>query len=41
VAPELAREFGVAQGTKDQIVNSHALDAVAIQLNAVRDAHGH
>jgi hypothetical protein len=41
VAAELQREFAVAQAAKDQFVNTHALDTVAIRLNEIRDAHGH
>jgi len=39
VAAELRREFEVAQAAKDQFINAHALDTMAIQLNGVRDAH--
>jgi len=39
VAAELGREFGVAQTTKNQFIDAHALDTMAIQLNGVRDAH--
>jgi hypothetical protein len=39
IADKLQREFEKAQLMKAQVVDSHALDPVAIQLSAVRDAH--
>jgi hypothetical protein len=41
VAAELQREFGVAQTSKNAFIDAHALDALALQLNGVRDAHRH
>jgi hypothetical protein len=39
VAAELRREFEKSQTMKDQFIETHALDAMAIRLNEVRDAH--
>jgi len=39
VAAELRREFERAQMIKNQLVETHALDTMAIALNGVRDAH--
>ena len=39
IAAELRREFEKSQMIKNQFVESHALDAMAIKLNEVRDAH--
>jgi hypothetical protein len=39
VSAELSREFDVAQNSKNQFINAHALDTLAVQLNGVRDAH--
>lgn len=39
VTAELHREFDIAQNSKNQFIDAHALDAMALQLNGVRDAH--
>jgi hypothetical protein len=39
VAAELRREFARAQMIKDQFVDAHALDTMALRLNEVRDGH--
>jgi hypothetical protein len=39
VATELRREFERAQMIKNQFMETHALDTMAIALNGVRDAH--
>jgi hypothetical protein len=39
VAAELRREFERAQMMKDQFIDNHALDTMALRLNEVRDDH--
>ena len=39
VEPELRREFDRALMMKEQFVETHALDAMVIRINQVRDAH--
>lgn len=39
VAPELVREFERSQLMKNDFIEARALDAMAIQINSVRDAH--
>jgi hypothetical protein len=38
-ADKVRSEFENAQGVKNQVVESHALDTLAIRLNGVRDTH--
>jgi hypothetical protein len=40
-ADKVRSEFDKAQEAKNQVVETHALDTLAIRLNAVRDAHRH
>ena len=39
VEPELRREFERALMMKQQFVDTHALDAMAVAINSVREAH--
>jgi hypothetical protein len=39
VAPEVAREFERSQLMKNDFIDARALDAMAVQVNSVRDAH--
>lgn len=39
VSAELSREFDIANNAKNQFIDNRALDAMALQLNGVRDAH--
>jgi hypothetical protein len=41
VANTVRDDFAHAQAVKDQVVQTHALDALAIALNSVRDSHRH